>query len=257
MIKVALCGAGKMGGEVAQAILADSELELVAVIDQDAKKASRFGAPAFSPEQLQEAIRNADVCVDFTMAEAAANNVPKMAAAGKNVVVGTTGFSPEQRGTIENAVAEAGVAGIIAPNFSVGASVFCKIAGEMAKKLQGYDVEIIEAHHNEKKDAPSGTALKALAAVAEAVGAGEQDFTFGRGKGKFPRRKGEIGVHAIRGGNIVGEHTILFAGNNEKIELCHSAQSRACFAAGCVRSIKWIASRKDGKVHSMEKVLGF
>ncbi len=245
-----------MGGEVARAVLADPELELAAVIDEDAKKAASFGVPSFSPGQLEQALAGADVCVDFTVAEAAAATVPKMAAAGKQVVVGTTGFSAEQKKAIADAVSKAGTAGMIAPNFSVGVNVFCKVAGEMAARLKGYDVEIIEAHHNEKKDSPSGTALKALAAVAGAVGASEADYTFGRGNGKFPRRKGEIGVHAIRGGNIVGEHTVLFAANNEKIELSHCAQSRACFAAGCVLAIKWIAGKKDGGMHSMEEVLG-
>jgi len=227
MTKVALCGAGKMGGEVARAVLADPELELAAVIDEDAKKAASFGVPSFSPGQLEQALAGADVCVDFTVAEAAAATVPKMAAAGKQVVVGTTGFSAEQKKAIADAVSKAGTAGMIAPNFSVGVNVFCKVAGEMAARLKGYDVEIIEAHHNEKKDSPSGTALRYAERIEKACGS------------KTP-------FSSVRAGDIIGEHTVLYAGPYERVELTHRAHSRAVFAEGALRAALWLYSQKPG-----------
>jgi 4-hydroxy-tetrahydrodipicolinate reductase len=176
-----------------------------------------------------------------------------IAGAGKkvNLVVGTTGFTPEQKALMEKAIKENGVAAVISPNFSIGVNVFWGLLAEAAKSLSDYDIEIIEAHHNQKKDAPSGTAVKAAEVISKTLGG--KELVYGR-HGLSPRKQ-EIGIHAVRGGDIVGDHTVLFAGDGERIEIKHQAHSRQAFAKGAVKAAVWVSSAPPG-VYEMADVLG-
>lgn len=141
---------------------------------------------------------------------------------------------------------------MISSNYSIGVGIFFKLCREAAKNLGlDYDVEIIEAHHNQKKDAPSGTAMTAAEIISEELGG--KEFVYGR-EGACPRGK-EIGIHAVRGGDIVGDHTVMFIGNAERIEIRHQAHSREVFVAGAVMAAKWVVDQKKGVVYAMTDVL--
>ncbi len=252
MIKVSFVGLGKMGSAAARVASEDPEIRIVAGVELNGGNAQY---PIYTPEKFTDAIKEAEIIVDFTNAHAATENIPKAIAMGKKVVIGTTGFNTEQMNKINEAVKEHNAVALLAPNFSVGVNLFFKFAGEIAAKLKDYDVEIIEWHHNQKKDAPSGTAAK-VANIIRNVRAQENELIYGR-NGIMPRKKNEIGVHAVRAGDIVGIHSIWFVGNNEEIEFRHSAHSRDAFARGCVKAIKWIsAQNRGGKIYGMNDVLG-
>ena len=254
MTKFAVTGAaGRMGTLVIQEASKVKDLELVAGFD-----AIGFGKPlsgnvlVSNASQLREilAATKPDVLIDFTIASAAVENVCTAAEMGIDLVVGTTGFSPEQLARMKEAI-NGRVAAVITPNFSVGVNLFWKIVAEAASALKDYDIEIIEAHHNQKKDAPSGTALATVDAIKSALG--NVEVVYGR-EGIRLRGK-EIGVHAVRAGDIVGDHTVLFAGPGERLEIKHQAHSRTAFASGAVRAACWVAGKEPG-VYSMADVLG-
>ncbi|VVB87197.1 4-hydroxy-tetrahydrodipicolinate reductase [uncultured archaeon] len=262
MIKIAVTGAcGRMGGLIIENVLKTKNMKLVSAIDisnigKDIGEVMRVGAlnlPVEDAKNIERALMNSkpDVLIDFTIADASVKNV--IAAAGKkvNLVVGTTGFTNEQRSVMETSIKSNGVSAVISPNFSIGVNVFFGLLAEAAARLGNYDIEIIEAHHNQKKDAPSGTALKAAQTMVKVLG--ERDLVYGR-HGISPRKK-EIGIHAVRGGDIVGDHTVLFAGDGERIEIKHQAHSRQAFASGAVRAAEWVCEAKPG-VYEMKDVLG-
>ncbi len=254
MTKFAVTGAaGRMGTLVIQEASKIKDLELVAGFD-----AIGFGKPlsgnvmVSNASQLREILAGTkpDVLIDFTIASAAVENVCTAAEMGIDLVVGTTGFSPEQLAKMSGAI-NGKVAAVITPNFSVGVNLFWKIVAEAASALKDYDIEIIEAHHNQKKDAPSGTALATVDAIKSALG--NVEVVYGR-EGIRLRGK-EIGVHAVRAGDIVGDHTVLFAGPGERLEIKHQAHSRTAFASGAVRAACWVAGKEPG-IYSMADVLG-
>lgn len=262
MIRAGVIGAsGKMGGLIIQNITRSEGIELSSAFDLnklgedagDVAGAGNLGVSITSVEDLGEILKESktDVLIDFTIAAATASNAPIVAASGVNLIIGTTGFSEEQKETIEESILKNGVSAVIAPNYAVGVNVFFKIIEEAAKYLPDYDIEVIEAHHNRKKDAPSGTAMRAAEVIGKAVG--REEYIFGR-QGNAPR-KNEIGIHAIRGGDIAGDHTILFAGEGERIEIKHQAHSRDAFAAGAVKAAIWLKDKKSG-IYSMEDILG-
>jgi len=262
MIKIAVTGAcGRMGGLIIENILKSKEMELVSAIDVtntgrdigEVMRAGKLDVLVENASSIEAALDRAkpDVLIDFTIANAAVKNVIAGARKKVNLVVGTTGFSQEQRAAMESAIRENNVAAVISPNFSIGVNVFWGLLAEAAKNLGDYDVEIIEAHHNQKKDAPSGTAMKAAEVISKALGG--KEFVFGR-HGVSPRSK-EIGIHAVRGGDIVGDHTVLFAGDGERIEIKHQAHSRQAFASGAVKAAQWVAKAKPG-IYEMVDVLG-
>jgi 4-hydroxy-tetrahydrodipicolinate reductase len=191
-----------------------------------------------------------DVLIDFTEPNAALQNVLDAADIGIDLVVGTTGFKQEQIAQMRKAV-EGNVAAVISPNFSLGVNVFWKLIALAVETLKGYDIEVIEAHHNLKKDAPSGTALAALEILKKTLGTVE--VVSGR-QGIHLRGK-EIGVHAIRAGDIVGDHTVLFAGPGERLEIKHQAHNRMAFASGAIKAARWVTSAKPG-IYNMGDVLG-
>ena len=262
MINIAVTGAcGKMGGLIIENVLRSKEMELVAAIDvtnigRDIGEVMRTGklnvavTDANDIENVLEKLKP-DVLIDFTIAQAAVTNVTACARKKVNLVVGTTGFTPEQRSIMDKAIKENGIAAVISPNFSIGVNVFWNLLAEAAKCLRDYDIEIIEAHHNQKKDAPSGTAVKAAEVISKTLGG--KELVYGR-HGLAPRQK-EIGIHAVRGGDIVGDHTVLFAGDGERIEIKHQAHSRQAFAKGAVTAAAWISSAQPG-IYEMADVLG-
>lgn len=262
MINVAVTGAcGKMGGLIIENVLRSKEMELVAAIDVtnigrdigEVMRTGKLNVPVTDANDIENILEKSkpDVLIDFTIANAAVKNVTACARKKVNLVVGTTGFTPEQRSIMDKAIKENGIAAVISPNFSIGVNVFWGLLAEAAKRLEDYDIEIIEAHHNQKKDAPSGTAVKAAEVISKTLGG--KELVYGR-HGLAPRQK-EIGIHAVRGGDIVGDHTVLFAGDGERIEIKHQAHSRQAFAKGAVTAAAWVSSAPQG-IYEMADVLG-
>ena len=197
----------------------------------------------------------AQVVIDFTSAEASVAHARACAERGVGLVIGSTGFTPEARAEVARHAASIPV--VLAPNTSVGVNVVIRMAAELARVLgEGYDVEVLEAHHRMKKDAPSGTALKLAEVLAAALGRGEEDLTFARHGQVGARPRREIGVQTLRGGDVVGEHTVFFYGEGERIELTHRATSRDQFGLGALRAARWVAGRAPG-LYDMADVLGF
>ncbi|BCR06184.1 4-hydroxy-tetrahydrodipicolinate reductase [Desulfuromonas versatilis] len=265
MIRVAVTGAaGRMGGRIVTAIKEADGLELAGAVErpghdmigQDAGLIAGCGASGVKISgSLEEALANADVLIDFTFPEVTLKNLEVCARLGKQVVIGSTGFTPAQRAEAEKAAAKIPV--VLAPNMSVGVNACFKLLKEAAGILgEGFDVEIVELHHNKKKDSPSGTAVRMGEVVAEALG---RDYNkvanFHREGMCGERTKEEIGMQTVRGGDIVGEHTVYFIGMGERIEISHRAMSRDMFARGAVRAAGWLKGKAAG-MYDMQDVLG-
>ena len=258
MIKVVVGGAtGRLGKLVCALVKGQQDMVLVGAVVSDGSASIGVeiapGVRAVGASRLAEAGEAADVYVDLTSPTAAEANLARAARKGLGYVIGTTGIADGPMGSFCSSVRSNGGSAVLAPNFSVGVNVFFKTCEELAKALPGYDVEIVEVHHNKKKDAPSGTAREAAALIARA--AGIEQMVCGR-EGNVGARGKEIGIHSVRAGDVVGEHTVIFAGRKERIELTHRAHSREAFAEGCVLAIRWVAGRNDGEVHTMREVLG-
>jgi len=252
MTKIAVAGAlGRMGTNIGRLVNEAPDLELVGGVDL--VDGTFFGKTVVSSARMDAFLKEKkpDVLIDFTVAAAAVENIKAAAANNVALVVGTTGFSPEQGEVIRSAI-EGNVPAVISSNFSVGVNIFWKLVREAARQLGDYDIEVTEAHHRHKKDAPSGTAKTILEILDQELG--NREKVYGR-VGDAPRKEGEIGVHAVRGGDIVGDHSVLFAGNYECIEVSHRAYDRAVFAQGAVRAARWVAG-KEPRIYSMQEVLG-
>ncbi|MEA4977754.1 MAG: 4-hydroxy-tetrahydrodipicolinate reductase [Methanomassiliicoccaceae archaeon] len=261
--RVALVGAcGRMGSLIIHRLLATDGVKISAAFDLvnigkdigEVVGVGKLDVPVSDSKDLASVLKESrtDVLIDFTIAPATAANAPVAAAAGVNLIIGTTGLTAEQKTNITQAVVKNNVAAVISSNYSIGVGVFFKLIREAARYLgDGYDVEIVEAHHNQKKDAPSGTAMTAAEIISKEMGG--KEFVFGR-EGVCPRGK-EIGIHAIRGGDIVGDHTVMFIGNSERIEVRHQAHSREIFVGGAVMAAMWVVSQKKGVVYEMSDVL--
>ena len=266
MTRVAICGiAGRVCGRIAHLILEADGLELTGgveapenpVVGRDVGEVlgtTHLGVHVV--KDLEEVVGAADVVVAFTAPPDGTVEAARIAgSAGRPMVVGTTGMSPEQLDAFKSALAD--VACVFAPNFSVGVTLLIKLVEEAARILGGdYDVEVVEAHHRLKIDAPSGTAL--ALALAAAVGLDrnlEAVGVYGRHGETGVRTQEEIGVHALRAGDIVGEHTVMFGGIGETVQLMHRAQSRDTFAVGAVRAVRFAAEAPPG-LYDMRDVLG-
>ena len=246
-MKIAIAGAGgRMGRTLIEAVQAHNDLELGAAFDLVASNAGKIAIGADA-----SAAASCDVLIDFTRPEGTLANLKHARA----MVIGTTGFSSSQRSTIEAAAKRIPI--VMAANFAVGVNAVYKLAETAAKILgDGYDVEIIEAHHRHKVDAPSGTALKIGEVVAKALNRNLSDVArHGREGDTGERPARQIGFHAIRGGDIVGEHTVVFAGQGERVEVTVRSQSRMTYAAGAVRAAKWLRGKPAG-LYDMADVLG-
>jgi 4-hydroxy-tetrahydrodipicolinate reductase len=240
-----------MGRTLIEAVLADRELTLVAAVDVAGSPALGQRAGNVSIVSDPECIAQADVVIDFTRPEGTLTNLARARA----MVIGTTGFSDSQRRSIVEKAKAVPIA--MAANFAVGVNAAYKLAETAAKILgEGYDVEIMEAHHRHKVDAPSGTALKLGEVVAKALNRKLSDVArHGRQGNTGERPRGEIGFHALRGGDIVGEHTVLFAGAGERVEVTVRSQSRMTYALGALRAAKFLRGRAPG-LYDMADVLG-
>jgi 4-hydroxy-tetrahydrodipicolinate reductase len=265
MIKIAVTGAaGRMGGRIIAAIKEAQGMELAGacerpgheMIGQDAGLIAGCGESGVMIRgSLEEALKNADVLIDFTFPEVTLVNLKVCADLGKTIVIGSTGFTPEQRKEAETSAAKIPV--VLAPNMSVGVNACFKLLKEAARILgDGFDVEIVELHHNKKKDSPSGTAVRMGEVVAEALGRDYNQVANYHREGMCGERsKEEIGMQTVRGGDIVGEHTVYFIGMGERIEISHRAMSRDMFARGAVRAAGWLAGKPAG-MYDMQDVLG-
>jgi 4-hydroxy-tetrahydrodipicolinate reductase len=255
-MKVAIAGAGgRMGRVLIDAVLADRELELAVALDAAGSPA--LGQPAGSLTIGSDlgALAGADVLIDFTRPEGTLAHLEACRLHGKPTVIGTTGFSAAQTQRIAEGARRLPI--VLSPNFAIGVNVVFRLAQSAAAALgDAYDVEIVEAHHRHKVDAPSGTALKLGELVAGALG---RDLgkvaTHGRSGDTGERPARAIGFHAIRGGDIVGEHTVIFAGAGERVEIAVRSHSRQTYAAGALRAAKWLRGRAPG-LYDMFDVLG-
>ncbi len=253
--RIAVAGAsGRMGQMLIEAIRVAADCELSGALDVAASPAIGLDATAFLGQISGVAIRadlggglkTAHVLIDFTRPEGTLAHLRVCRELGVNLVIGTTGFSDAQKAEI--AAAAQDIAIVMAPNMSVGVNVTLKLLEMAAKALSsGYDIEIIEAHHRHKVDAPSGTALKMGEVMADALGRDLKACAVYAREGVTGERDPcSIGFATIRGGDIVGDHTVLFAGTGERIEISHKASSRATYAQGSLRAVRFLAGRKSG-----------
>ena len=240
--RVLLVGANGRMGQTVQSVAASST-------DTRVTETVEIGDP------IADRIGNCDVVIDFSQADAIEMVLAPCVSHGKPLVVGTTGHSATQLQMLEAAAAKVPV--LIAPNFSVGVNVLFWLTRKAAELLGGnFDLEIVEAHHRLKTDSPSGTAKRLAQILCKVRGLNyEEHVAHGRKGMVGERRTEEIGMHAIRGGDIVGDHTVIFSGRGERLELTHKASSRETFAAGALRAARWIVKKPAGR-YSMEDVLG-
>jgi 4-hydroxy-tetrahydrodipicolinate reductase len=262
---VILGAAGRMGRMLVAGALHDPELALAGAIElagspflgQDA--ATVAGLPACGvriTDDLAAALQGADAVIDFTAAEAAVPNAIAATQADCAAVIGTTGLSAAVRAALSK-LASDGARIVCAPNMSVGVNLLFHLCDLVARRLgPDYDIEVVEMHHNQKKDAPSGTAVRLGEILAGAAGLDyATDVRHGREGLPGPRTKREIGMHAVRGGDVVGDHTVIFAATGERVELTHKASSRETFAKGALRAAKFLRQAPPG-LYDMQDVLG-
>ena len=255
-MKIAIAGAGgRMGQALIEAVLAERGLELVAAFDAAGSPAIGRAAGSVKVQADLGGLAAADVLIDFTRPAGTLLHLEACVKFGKALVIGTTGFSEPQ----QQRVAAGGkrVPIVMSPNFAIGVNVLFRLAQTAAQALgEDYDVEIVEAHHRHKVDAPSGTALKLGELVAAALGRKlDEVAAHGRSGNTGERPAKEIGFHALRGGDIVGEHTVIFAGAGERVEVAVRSQSRSTYAAGALRAARWLEGRGPG-LYDMAEVLG-
>ena len=265
MVRAIVAGtAGRMGGRIIKTVLDTEGIELVASFERPDHPAvgkdvgevvgtGPLGIPVSS--SLEEVIDKGDVIIDFTHFEVSLRHLKLASERKRPIVIGSTGFTEEHlaeaRKLAEN------VPCVLAPNMSVGVNVLFRVVEEVARYLgEGFDIEIVEAHHHHKKDAPSGTAMKLAEVLANARGWKLADVGVYCRHGMIgERKKEEIGIQTIRAGDIVGEHTVIFGGVGERIEVTHKAHSRDNFARGAVRAALWVVNQPNG-MYDMQDVLG-
>ena len=261
-IKVVVAGcSGRMGKILLECVLQSEDLVLHGALEHAnsaavGKDAGEFGGTRGIKisADVPATLRGADVLIDFTRPEGTLFHLEVCQQLGVNVVVGTTGFNAQQKALLGVAAQKIGI--VFAPNMSVGVNLTFKLLEMAAKVLShGYDIEIIEAHHRHKIDAPSGTALGMAEVVARTLGRDlEKCAVYGREGVTGERDPSTIGFATVRGGDIVGDHTVLFAGTGERVEITHKASSRATFALGALRAARFLKSNKAG-LYNMQDVL--
>jgi len=265
MIKVLVTGAaGRMGRNLIQGVQEPENVTLGAaterqgssIIGTDAGELVNLEKNGISLlDDINAVIDEFDVCIDFTAPIVTVENIRACRAAGKKMVIGTTGFTDEQKQMISDAAED--IAIVFAPNMSVGVNLTFKLL-DIAARVMGdnVDIEVIEAHHRHKVDAPSGTALRMGEVVADALGRDLNECAvYGREGHTGERKRSSIGFETIRAGDIVGEHTVMFADIGERVEITHKASSRMTFANGAVRAAQWLNNHDQG-LFDMQDVLG-
>ena len=264
ILNIAIAGAsGRMGRMLAEAILASDDLQLSGALDVAGASAigndvtAFLGTPSGIPitADLPVGLAGADCLIDFTRPEGTLAHVAYCAAHGIKMVIGTTGFDAAGKAAIAAAAERTAI--VFAPNMSVGVNVTMKLLEMAAKSFaEGYDIEIVEAHHRLKVDAPSGTALQMGEVIADALGRKLDDVgVYARHGVTGPREPSSIGFATIRGGDIVGDHTVLFAGIGERIEISHKSSSRVTYVHGSLRAVRFLADQTHG-LFDMQDVLG-
>jgi 4-hydroxy-tetrahydrodipicolinate reductase len=265
MIHAIVSGAGgRMGARIIHMIEAAEGIALSGALEkpghpavgQDVGEVAGLGRKGLKvADSLAQVLPQGEVLIEFTHPEPSLAHLKEVAAAGKAMVLGTTGFSPAQIAEIHALAARTRL--VFAPNMSVGVNLMFKVVADIARVLSdGYDVEIVEAHHRLKKDAPSGTAVKLAQVIAHALNRDLEKVGVYERKGLIGERtKEEIGVQTVRAGDIVGEHTVLFGGIGERLEIIHRAHNRDNFARGAVKAALWIAQQPPG-LYDMQDVLG-
>lgn len=263
-MKIVIAGSsGRMGRMLIEAVLAAPDLRLHGALDIEDCAALREDAAGFLGRSsgilitadIERALTGADVLIDFTRPEGTLRHLQACGRLGVKAVIGTTGFTEPQKADIARHAE--GTAIVMAPNMSVGVNVVFKLLAMAARALDtGYDIEVVEAHHRHKVDAPSGTALKMGEVLAQALGRDLKDCAVYAREGVTGERDpSTIGFATIRGGDIVGDHTVLFAGTGERIEITHRSSSRAGYAQGSLRAARFLADRATG-LYDMNDVLG-
>ena len=264
LLHVAIAGStGRMGRALLEAIFQSADLRLHAALERsDSTLLGRdagelMGAPCGVriTDDVDAALKGAHVLIDFTRPEGTLKHLSVCVPNGVKLVIGTTGFSAEQKAAV--VAASQRVAIMMAPNMSVGVTLVLELLQTAAKVLrEGYDIEIIEAHHRHKVDAPSGTALRMGEVIADTLGRDLRKVAvYGREGVTGERAPDTIGFATVRGGDIVGDHTALFAGVGERVEITHKASSRATFALGALRAARYLADKPTG-LFDMQDVLG-
>jgi 4-hydroxy-tetrahydrodipicolinate reductase len=267
MVSAIVTGAtGRMGRAIMRCVRDADDFKLVgaterpgtSVIGIDAGLAAHLG-PLEVPvgDDLAKTIASSrpDVVIDFTSADASVKHAMDCSEGKVALVVGSTGFSAEARSTVVAAAKKIPI--VMAPNMSVGVNVMLRLVREAAQVLGNrFEVEVAELHHRDKKDAPSGTALRLAEVAAEALGRTPEDFLYARHGDLGKRPPQQIGIQSLRGGDVVGEHTVFFFGEGERLELTHRASSRDQFASGAVRAARWVVGKPAG-LYDMQDVLGF
>jgi 4-hydroxy-tetrahydrodipicolinate reductase len=264
MVNVVVTGAaGRMGTQIVRLVRATEGMAVSgaverpgAAIGQDAGALAGLGPIGVAvADDLAKALSGADAVVDFTSHEASARHAEVCAERGVPLVIGSTGFTPDAKARVAAAARRVPI--VLSPNMSVGVNVLFELVRQAAKVLgDAYDVEVVEIHHKKKRDAPSGTAVRLGELAAEALGRDPKDaLAYSRHGILGERPPWQIGVQTLRGGDVVGEHTVYFCGEGERLELTHRATSREQFARGAVRAARWIAGRPAG-LYDMADVLG-
>ncbi|OGA82473.1 MAG: 4-hydroxy-tetrahydrodipicolinate reductase [Burkholderiales bacterium RIFCSPHIGHO2_01_FULL_63_240] len=263
-LAIAIAGAsGRMGRMLIEAVLQSPDTRLAGALDITGSPALGIDATAYMgtrsgvviTDDLHAGLKDAKYLIDFTRPEGTLAHLKACRELGVKLIIGTTGFTPEQKAEIEDAARDIGI--VLSPNMAVGVNVVFKLLAQAAKALKdGYDIEIIEAHHRHKVDAPSGTALKMGEVVAEAVGRDLKTCAvYGREGVTGERDPNTIGFATVRGGDVVGDHTVLFAGIGERIEITHKSSSRVHYAQGSLRAARFLARQPHG-LFGMDDVLG-
>lgn len=254
-LKIVIAGAsGRMGQALIQGVLDDADLQLFGAIDRtgsasighDAGEQVGKNTGVYISDDAAETLQGADVLIDFTRPEASLDYLEICQQHQVKHVIGTTGFTVEQKAKIEAAAEKTAI--VFAPNMSVGVTLLLSLVEQAAKVLnEGYDIEVVEMHHRHKVDAPSGTALRLGEAAAAGLGQELKDCAIYAREGVTGEREpGKIGFATLRGGDVVGDHTVVFAGIGERVEITHKASSRATFAIGALRAAKFLQSKKSG-----------
>lgn len=265
MIKAAVAGvAGNMGQRLVHALYLTDGIELAGALEKEGHEAVgqdvsvRAGLPPSGvpiSDSMEEVLEGVDVLIDFSHHEASLKHLRGVVARSKAAVIGTTGFTTQQWDEIRQIAPQTRC--VVSPNMSVGVNLVWRVIGDVASTLgAAFDVEIVEAHHRRKADAPSGTALRMGEILAEALGRNLKKVGIFARHGQIgPRSNDEIGIQTIRAGDIVGEHTVIFAGVGERIEITHRAHSRDNFARGAVRAALWVVEQPPG-LYDMQDMLG-